>query len=162
IRAEGDVIDRGGETLETGEFLAGGRVPQLQLSRVVLEEIAARRGELLAVRTEGDAVNEGAVSPERARLTARVRGPELDGLVTARRGQAFAVGTEDDAVDGAGVALEAVDFLAGGEVPDLDLARLVVQGVADRYAADGGEAFAVGAEGGTINAAGVPLERKRF
>ena len=82
-------------------FLAAGRIPEHHFL------IAARRGEPLAVGTEGDAANvRFTVAAKHAQFLAGVRLPDANGSIVAHGNEPLAVGTEGNVIDRFGVALE--------------------------------------------------------
>src|SRR5262249_18021673 len=113
--------------------------------------VLAARGEPLAVRAEGDAVDRFLVSAEILDLLAVGGIPETDRLVLVgrARGEKRAVRAERDGPDQIGVAFQLADHLAVLGIPELD--EHVLPGRREQRA--------VLVERDAVDGSGVPLER---
>src|SRR5262249_47177821 len=98
-----------GVPFQFAEQLAVGDVPEA--NRLIL----TGRGQRIAIRTEGDAVDRAGVSGESADFLAAGEVPEFDRVIEAGRHQQLAVRTERTAVDQGGVALQLGRPLCSGE-----------------------------------------------
>src|SRR5262249_36847295 len=115
------------------------------------------RGERLAVRGPGYAVDFFGVPLEGQQLLPRGHVPDLDAVVVAGRGQTLAVRAERNLPDPVLVSAQGAHLASGLQIPDLDLAGSLrpIVAVAGRR-----QQPAVRAEGDAVDGESVALERE--
>src|SRR5262249_34731976 len=123
-------VRRPGEAADAGRLFDPAELPARRGLPESNDPVAARGGQRLAVRREGDgvAVRLPSAVAEPADLLAGGQVPEPNRLLARRRSEVSAVGRKGD---GAGTALvpgQAAEFLAGGHLPQADTRPPVARG----------------------------------